>query len=49
MATEEAIVRREVDVAGLALFESLGTCFGREVQAFQPEFVTPASPISRHL
>ena len=50
MATEEAIRHREVDVAELALFESLGTCFGREPQPFAPEFVRPATlPIPRHL
>jgi 6-phosphofructokinase 1 len=50
MQTEKAIVHREVDVAGLALFESLGTCFGREPQPFTPELVEQtALPIQRHL
>jgi 6-phosphofructokinase 1 len=50
MATENAIVHREVDVAGLSLFESLGTCFGREPLPFTPELVeSTALPIPRHL
>ncbi len=50
MATEQAIVHRGVDVSELALWESLGTCFGREPQPYRPEFVEPASlPIARHL
>jgi hypothetical protein len=49
MRTEEAIKHREVNVAELALFESLGTCFGREPQPFVPEFVEPDLPIARHL
>jgi len=34
--TTEAIKRREVDVRELALFESLGVCFGRKPEAFTP-------------
>jgi 6-phosphofructokinase 1 len=50
MATEKAIVHREVDVSGLPLWESLGTCFGREPVPFTPELVEPATlPIPRHL
>jgi 6-phosphofructokinase 1 len=50
MATEKAIVHREVDVSGLSLFESLGTCFGREPLPFAPELVEEtALPIPRHL
>lgn len=37
MATSEAIKRREVDIEELALFESLGICFGRKPVAFKPE------------
>ncbi len=37
MPTTEAIKRREVDIEELALFESLGTCFGREAMEFKPE------------
>ena len=34
MPTSEAIKRREVDVDELALFESLGTCFGRKPKVY---------------
>jgi len=34
--TTEAIKRRAVDVRELALFESLGVCFGRKPEAFTP-------------
>jgi len=37
MPTTEAIKRREVDIDELALFESLGTCFGRKPVEFKPE------------
>ncbi len=37
MPTTEAIKRREVDIEELALFESLGTCFGRKSVDFNPE------------
>ena len=37
MPTSEAIKRREVDIEELALFESLGTCFGRKPVDFRPE------------
>lgn len=37
MPTSEAIKRREVDISELALFESLGTCFGRNPVEFKPE------------
>jgi 6-phosphofructokinase 1 len=36
MPTTEAIKRREVDVRELALFESLGVCFGRKPEEFKP-------------
>lgn len=39
MPTTEAIKRREVDVEELALFESLGTCFGRKPVEFKPELI----------
>jgi 6-phosphofructokinase 1 len=49
MATEQAIAHREVDVEELALFESLGTCFGRAPRPFAPVFAEAALPIARHL
>ena len=39
MPTSEAIKRREVDIEELALFESLGTCFGRKPVEFKPEVI----------
>ncbi len=39
MPTTEAIKRRDVDIEELALFESLGTCFGRKPIEFKPEVV----------
>ena len=35
MPTSEAIKRREVDISEVALFESLGTCFGRKPRKFE--------------
>lgn len=46
--TTEAIKRREVDVAEIALFESLGTCFGRKPEKFNFELVEKKVPIARH-
>lgn len=47
--TAEAIKRREVDTSEIALFESMGTCFGRKPQKYEPEFVEARPPIDRHL
>ncbi|MBI5205682.1 MAG: 6-phosphofructokinase [Nitrospirae bacterium] len=47
--TSEAIKRREVDISEIALFESLGTCFGRKTEKFKYELVEQKGPISRHL
>jgi len=49
MATSEAIKRREVDVSEIALFESLGICFGREPQKFQYETMQAKGAVERHL
>lgn len=49
MPTSEAIKRREVDVSEIALFESLGICFGRKPQAFKHEAVQARGVIERHL
>ena len=46
--TPEAIKRREVDVAEIALFESLGTCFGRKPEKFGFELIEKKVPIARH-
>ncbi len=49
MATTEAIKRREVDIKEIALFESLGTCFGRKPQSYDCEFVEMKGTVDRHL
>lgn len=49
MPTAEAIKRREVDLKEIALFESLGTCFGRKAQPFECEFVEMKGMVDRHL
>jgi 6-phosphofructokinase 1 len=49
MSTSEAIKRREVDINELALFESLGTCFGRNPQKFVYHFTEQKGKRERHL
>lgn len=49
MPTSEAIKRREVDITEVALFESLGTCFGRRPQKFEYDFVEVKGSVERHL
>jgi len=49
MPTEEAIIRREVDVREIAIFESLGTCFGRQPEKYEFELIEQKSHIDRHL
>lgn len=49
MPTSEAIKRREVDINELALFESLGTCFGRRSQPFIYQLLEQKGPKERHL
>lgn len=48
-ATPEAIKRREVDVKELALFESLGTCFGRKIRKYEYELIETTETVQRHL
>lgn len=47
--TSEAIKRRGVDINEIALFESLGTCFGRKPGKFDYQFIEAKTPIQRHL
>jgi 6-phosphofructokinase 1 len=47
--TAEVIKRREVDVREVAIFESLGTCFGREAQKYDYRFNEISGVIGRHL
>jgi 6-phosphofructokinase 1 len=49
LTTSEAIKRREVDIQELALFESLGTCFGRKSQKYAYELIEAKGTIERHL
>jgi 6-phosphofructokinase 1 len=49
MPTSEAIRRREVDIQELALFESLGTCFGRKPQKYEHELIEAKGTIERHV
>ena len=48
LPTALAIERREVDLEEVALFEGLGTCFGRTPKVYEPTFVKAALPIDRH-
>jgi len=47
--TSEAIKRREVDINEIALFEGLGTCFGRKPQKYNYELIEQKGTIARHL
>lgn len=49
MPTSEAIKRRDVDISEVALFESLGICFGRRPQKFEYEFIEAKGSIERLL
>ncbi|RJQ19898.1 MAG: 6-phosphofructokinase [Nitrospiraceae bacterium] len=46
--TTEAIKRREVDISEIALFESLGVCFGRKPQEYEFDCEVATIPIDRH-
>ncbi|TAN39437.1 MAG: 6-phosphofructokinase [Nitrospirae bacterium] len=48
-ATTEAIKRREVDVREIALYESIGTCFGRTPQPYEHRPVEIKGHIVRHM
>jgi 6-phosphofructokinase 1 len=47
--TTEAIKRREVDISEIALFESLGTCFGRKPEMYNYNFTEIKAKAIRHL
>jgi 6-phosphofructokinase 1 len=49
MPTSEAIKRREVDVSEIALFETLGICFGRKPKKFEYETMEAKGAVERHL
>jgi hypothetical protein len=47
--TAEVIKRREVDISEIALFESIGTCFGRKTEKFQYKVEEYKGAVLRHL
>jgi len=47
--TSAAIKRREVDIKEIALYESLGTCFGRKPEKYEHSFIEVKDRIIRHL
>jgi 6-phosphofructokinase 1 len=47
--TSEAIKRRDVDISEIALFESLGICFGRKPEIFNATFEETTGKVIRHL
>jgi 6-phosphofructokinase 1 len=47
--TKEVIKRREVNIREVAIFESLGICFGRKPQKFEYELEEVKGTIDRHL
>jgi 6-phosphofructokinase 1 len=47
--TKEVIKRREVNIKEVAIFESLGICFGRKPQKFEYELEEVKGTIDRHL
>ena len=49
MKTADAIKQRHVDLAQVALHESLGTCFGRRMSRLDLQFVELTAPPERHL
>ncbi|MFN3480760.1 MAG: 6-phosphofructokinase [Thermodesulfovibrionales bacterium] len=49
MPTSEAIKQRPVDLREIALFESLGICFGRRPEKYDCKFVEVKGEIQRHL
>ena len=49
MPTSDAIQRRGVNTKEIALFESLGTCFGRKPEEYKSEFEEIKGHIARHL
>ncbi|HWR90607.1 MAG TPA: 6-phosphofructokinase [Dissulfurispiraceae bacterium] len=48
-STADLIKRREVDISEIALFESLGTCFGRKPEKYVYHFEELKGHVPRHL
>ena len=49
MESKKAIVQRHVDLDQVAVYEAMGTCFGRPVSAYTPGFQKEEGRITRHL
>ncbi len=49
MPTSEAIKQRPVDIREIALFESLGICFGRKPEKYEYKVIESKGLIQRHL
>ncbi len=47
--TGDAIKQRHVDISEVALFESMGVCFGREPEAYEPEPSEHKGDITRYM
>ena len=47
--TVDVIKRREVNISEIAIFESLGTCFGRKPEKYEYEIIEQKGHIDRHL
>ena len=47
--TEDAIKQRHVDISEVALFESMGVCFGRPPESYEPEPVKHEGAIERYM
>jgi 6-phosphofructokinase 1 len=47
--TEEAIKQRHVDTSEIALFESMGVCFGRKPEKYEPSTDKHTGPITRYM
>lgn len=49
MESKKAIEQRHVDLNQVAVYEALGTCFGRPAQVYKPMFEKAEGRITRHL
>ncbi|MBF0485020.1 MAG: 6-phosphofructokinase [Candidatus Omnitrophica bacterium] len=49
MESKKAIEQRHVDLNQVAIYEQMGTCFGRPVSAYKPSFEKEEGKIFRHL
>jgi 6-phosphofructokinase 1 len=47
--TAEVIKQRHVDLSEVALFETMGTCFGRAPRKYEPKLTSMSAPITRYM